>query len=67
MEFAVMGHWQGECLERPVKLLIILHALRLECVKSMDWTASSQRSRLLWSSFDSKAVAALLDSTPSDG
>jgi len=44
MEFAERGHWWKECPDLPVSLLMVLHALRLECEKSMDFTASSHRS-----------------------
>ena len=45
----------------PEGVVKILHALRQECEKSIVWTASHQRSLLLRSSLESRAVAALLD------
>ena len=44
MEFAETGHWREGCPDLPVSSLIVLHALRLECKKSMELTASSHRS-----------------------
>ena len=64
MAFAEIGHWRVGCLERPVSLLIMVHALRLEWVKSMDWTASFRLLCLSSSSFCKKAEAVLLDSGP---
>ena len=56
MEFAVIGH-----LERndvfPVNLLIVFHALRLECVKSIDPTVSVHLCLLNSSNLCSMAVA----------
>ena len=46
MSFAEIKQWRGGCLEWPVKLPVMLHALRLEWVKSMDWTASLHLLRL---------------------
>jgi len=40
MEFAETGHWR-ERPDLPVSLLMVLLALRLECEKSMEFTASS--------------------------
>ena len=40
----------------------MVHALRLEGIKSMDWTASFHLLRLSSSSFCNKAEAVLLDS-----
>ena len=42
MEFDETGHRRNECPHLPVSLLIALHALRLECEKSMEWAVSSQ-------------------------
>ena len=67
IELAETGHGRYEWRDLPVRLLIILHALRLECEKSMDWTASSQRSLLFSSSLESKVVAAWLDSSVPEG
>ena len=39
MESAVMGHGDG-LLARPVSLLMVCHARRLEWVKSIDLTVS---------------------------
>ena len=44
IEFAEMGQGRVVCLDLPVKLFIVLHASRLECVKSMELTASDHRS-----------------------
>jgi len=44
MEFAEMGHRREERPDLPVSLLMVLYALRLECEKSMELTASSHRS-----------------------
>ena len=44
MEFAETGHRQEERPDLPVSLLIVLHALRPECEKSMELTAFSHRS-----------------------
>ena len=62
MAFTEIGHWRGGCLEWPVRLSIMLHAVRLEWVKSMDWTALFYLPRLSLSSFCNKAEAVLLDS-----
>jgi len=45
MEFAETGHTWEERSDQPVSLLIVLHALRQECEKSMELTASSQPFR----------------------
>ena len=39
MEFAVIGHCAG-VVDLPVSLLMVCHARRLECVKSIDSTVS---------------------------
>jgi len=39
MEFAEKGHRREERPDLPVSLLIVLHALRLECEKTMELTA----------------------------
>ena len=50
---------------RPAnKLLMVLHALRLECEKSMELTASSRRSCFFCPSRDSRDEAALTESVP---
>jgi len=41
MEFAETGHRQEEHSDPPVKLLMVLHTLRLECEKLMELTVSS--------------------------
>ena len=43
MEFAETGYRREERPDLPVSLLIVLHALRLECEKSMELTVSSYR------------------------
>jgi len=40
MEFAVTGHRREERLDLLVSLLMVLHALRLECEKSMEFLPS---------------------------
>ena len=42
--FAVQGHRREGRPDLPVSLLMVLHALRLECEKSIELTASSHRS-----------------------
>jgi len=44
MEFAETGHKRDERPDLPVSLSMVLHALRLECEKSMVVTASTHRS-----------------------
>ena len=58
MELAVIGHSPKDGLDLPVNLFYVLHALRLECVKSILWIASSHRVRLLLSSFVIRELAA---------
>jgi len=41
MKYAEMGHRREEHPDLPVSLLMVLQALRLECKKSMELTASS--------------------------
>jgi len=41
MEFGEMGRRREEYPDLPVRLLMVLHALRLECKKSMELTVSS--------------------------
>jgi len=65
MEFAETGHRREERPDLPVSLLIVLHALRLECEKSLELTASSHRSCFFCSSRDSRDEAALSESVPS--
>ena len=64
MEFAETGHWRKERPGLPVSLLMVLHALRLECEKPMESTASSHRSCFFCLSRDSKYEAALSESVP---
>jgi len=64
MEFAETGHWWKERPDLPVSLLMVLHALRLECEKSMEFTASSHRSCFLCPSRDSRDETALSESVP---
>ena len=63
MEIAETGHWWKERPELPVNLLMVLHALPLECEKSMKFTASSHRSCFCLSQ-DSSNEAALSESSP---
>jgi len=64
MEFAKTGHRQEERPDLPVSFLMVLHALLLECEKSMVLTASSHRSCFLCFSRDSRDEAALSESVP---
>jgi len=64
MEFAETGHWRKELPDRPVSLSMVLYALRLECEKSMELTASSHHSRFFCPSRDSRDGAALSESVP---
>ena len=54
MEFTETDHRREECPDLLVSLLVVFHALRLECEKSMELTASSHCS----SFFCSSAMAA---------
>jgi len=63
MEFAETGHWWKDRPDLPVSLLMVLHAMRLECEKSMEFTASSHRS-CFCPSRDSRDEAALSESVP---
>ena len=58
MEFAETGFWWKERPDLSVSLLMVLHALRLECEKSMGLTAS-HRSCFFCPSRDSRDAAAL--------
>jgi len=62
MEFAEVGYRREESPDLPVSLLMVLHALRLECEKSMEVTASSHRSCFFYCSRDSRDEAALSES-----
>jgi len=64
MEFAETGHRREEHPDLPVSLLMVLHALRLECEKSMELTAYSHRSCFFCSSQDSRDEAALSEAVP---
>ena len=59
MAFAEIGHWRRGYLEWPVRVLIMLHVLRLKWVKSMDWTTLFHILRLSSWSFCNKAEAVL--------
>jgi len=59
MEFAETVYRQEERPDLPVSFLMVLHALRLECEKSMELTASSPRSCIFCSSRDSSDEVAL--------
>ena len=61
MQLVVMGRSPKGGLDLLVSLFILLHALRLECVKSMLWTVSSHRERLLLSSLEIRELAARCD------
>ena len=63
MEFAETGHTRAERPDLPVSLLMVLHALWLECEKSMDLTASSHRSYFCCSR-ESRDEAAFPDAVP---
>jgi len=60
----VLGHEGEECDDLPVSLLMVLHALRLECLKLMELTASSHLSCLFCSSRGSRDEVALSESVP---
>ena len=64
MEFAEMGHRWEDRPDLPVRLLMVLHALRLECEKSMELTASSQCSCFFCSIQESRDKLALSESVP---
>jgi len=64
IEFAEMGYRREECPDLLAILLVVLHALRLECENSMELTASSYRSCLFWSSRKSRDEEALSESVP---
>ena len=62
--FAVTGHVRGARSDLPVKLFKVLHAIRLVCEKSMEWTASFQRWCLFLPRVERRAVAESLASGP---
>jgi len=64
MEFVETGHRREERPDLPVCLLIVLHALRLECEKLMELTASSHRSCFFYCSRETRDEAALSESVP---
>jgi len=64
MEFAETGHRREECLDQLQSILMVLHALQLEYEKTMELTAYSHRSCLVWSSRESRAETALPGSVP---
>jgi len=64
MEFAETGHRGVEPPCMPVSSLLVLHALQLDCEKSMELTASSHRSCFFCSSRESRNEAALSESVP---
>jgi len=47
MEFAETRHRLEECPDLPVRLLMVLHTLRLKCEKSMELTATKSLLPLL--------------------
>jgi len=59
MEFAETGHTREERPDLPVSLLIVLHALRLECENLIELTASSHRSCFFCCNRKSRDEAAL--------
>jgi len=59
MEFAETGHTREQRPDLPVSLLMVLHALWLECVKSIELIAFSHRSCFFCCSQDSWDGAAL--------
>jgi len=63
MEFAETGYWRKERPDLPVSLLMVLHALWLECEKS-ELTASSHRSCFFCPSRNSRDEVALSESVP---
>jgi len=64
MEFVETWHRREERPDLPVSLLMVLHALRLECEKLMELTASFHRSRFFFCSRDNRDEAALSESVP---
>jgi len=64
MEFAETGHTREERPDLPVSLLIVPHAFRLECKKSMELTASSHRSCFFCCNRESRDEAALSEAVP---
>jgi len=64
MDFAETRHRREERPDVPRSLLMVLHALHLECEKSMDSTASSHFSCFFCSSQKSRDEAVLSESVP---
>ena len=64
MGFAETGHRREERPDLPVTLLIVLHALRLECEKSVELTASSHRACFFSCSRERRDEAALSEPVP---
>ena len=64
MEFAATGHRREGFPDWPVSLLIVLRALRLECEKSMELTASSHRSCFFCCCRESRGEATLSEAVP---
>jgi len=64
MEFAETGHRREERQDLPVSFLSVLHALRLECEKSMELTSSSHRSCFFCCGRESRDEAALSEAVP---
>jgi len=64
MEFAETGHTREERPDLPVSFLIVLHALRVECEKSMELTASSHRPYFFCCSRESRNEAVLSEAVP---
>ena len=64
MDFAETVHRREERSGLLVSLLMVLHALRLECEKSMELTASLHRSCFFCCSRESRDEAALSESVP---
>jgi len=64
MEFAETGDRRKERPDLPISLVMVLHALRLKCEKSMELTASSHRSCFFCCSQESRDEAALSETVP---
>jgi len=64
MGFAETGHRREERPDTPVSLLMVLHALRQDCEKSILLKVSSHRSCSFCSSRDSRNEVALWESVP---
>jgi len=64
MEFDEKGHRQEMHPDLPLSLLVVLHALRLECEMLMEFTASSHHSYFFFLSQESRDEASLSVSVP---